>query len=129
MGACLDWAESAGIIESSSGSATLAPMPFSIVRRVSAFLVRNVMTVSLPLLGRAIGGTARHSVLERDAAHHAQHQRGKRVVLPRRFPGDDADRRLVVMLDIARQRVHEEFAGHGLDEESRVAQHQPAYAL
>jgi hypothetical protein len=30
-------------MESSSGSATLAPIPFSIVRRVSAFLVRNVM--------------------------------------------------------------------------------------
>ena len=39
----LDWAESAGIMESSSGSATLAPIPFSIVRRVSVFLVRNVM--------------------------------------------------------------------------------------
>ena len=34
-------------MESSSGSATLAPMPFSIVRRVSAFFVRNVM-LSLP---------------------------------------------------------------------------------
>ena len=52
-----DWAESAGIMESSSGSATLAPMPFSIVRRVSVFLVRNVMLSPCPLLGRhaAIG--------------------------------------------------------------------------
>ena len=33
-------------MESSSGSATLAPMPFSIVRRVSAFLVRNVIPES-----------------------------------------------------------------------------------
>ena len=48
MGACFDWAESAGIMESSSGSATLAPTPFSIVRRVSVFLVRNVM-LSLPV--------------------------------------------------------------------------------
>ena len=46
MGAGLDWAESAGIIESSSGSATLAPTPFSTVRRVSVFLVRNVMLSS-----------------------------------------------------------------------------------
>ena len=45
------WAESAGIMESSSGSATLAPIPFSIVRRVSAFLVRNVMRSPLRLLG------------------------------------------------------------------------------
>src|SRR5688572_15884816 len=46
MGACFEplaCAESAGIMESSSGNATLAPIPFSIVRRVSAFLVRNVM--------------------------------------------------------------------------------------
>ena len=34
-------------MESSSGSATLAPIPFNILRRVSVFLVRNVMH-SLP---------------------------------------------------------------------------------
>ena len=30
-------------MESNSGSATLAPIPLSIVRRVNVFLVRNVM--------------------------------------------------------------------------------------
>src|SRR5688500_7912863 len=100
IGACLDvvWAESAGIIESSSGSATLAPIPFSIVRRVSVFPVRNVMRSPLRLLRRGL----RQSTLERDAVHHAQHQRGEGVVLARRFAGDHANRRLVVMLDIAR---------------------------
>src|SRR4029434_2819303 len=97
MGACVEplaCAESAGIMESSSGSATLAPIPFSIVRRVSAFLVRNVMPSPLRSLGRSL----LHSPLERDAAHHAQHQRGEGVVLARRFPGDHANRRLVVIL-------------------------------
>src|SRR4029453_13240252 len=105
MGACFEplaCAESAGIMESSSGSATLAPIPFSIVRRVSAFLVRNVMRSPLRLL---VGGL-RHSALERDAGHPAQHQRGEGVVLARRFPGDHANRRLVEMLNITRQRIH-----------------------
>src|SRR5678816_2540054 len=98
MGACfepLPCAESAGIIESSSGSATLAPIPFSIVRRVSAFLVRNVMRSPLSLSRRGL----RHSALERNAVHHTQDQRGEGVVLTRRFPGDHADCRLIVVLD------------------------------
>jgi len=70
-------------MESSSGSATLAPIPFSALRRVIVFLVRNVMR-SLPyLLCRGL----RHPALERSAAHHALHKRGERVVLARRFPG------------------------------------------
>src|ERR1700678_1800728 len=91
LAAVFDCAVSAGIMESSSGSDTATPMPFSIVRRDKCFLLTNIIVdVSLFIkpcsLNRRAGairlGFDLHT--ERRALDDAGHQIRKAVMIGRR---------------------------------------------
>src|SRR5688500_11476081 len=94
-------AASAGIIASSSGSATQAPAPRRKVRRGSARLV-TIMISLFSFSGPHLKGRA---------LHDAEHERGEAVVASRGVVHDLAHRRLVVILHAAAHRIREQLLG------------------
>src|SRR5262245_24467110 len=118
----------AGIIASSSGSATVAPRPRSIVRRDRCFLVTNI--VALLSLGGGglrrdrlvlVGGW-RRAELERLAVRDAGENRREAVVLAARVVQDAPHRRHVVVLHAAAERVNHELLGQRLHELGRIVE-------
>src|SRR5437016_5579575 len=115
----------AGVIASSTGSATPTPIPFRTVRRESRFFVRNSMSPLPPgLLLNVVGHDGlrlRH--LERRAVDDSEHERRELVVVLRGLPDDRANSRLIEILDPAAEGVRHQAIGeipnHRLGESGR----------
>src|SRR5579863_1284251 len=110
------WAVEAGIIASSSGSASVTPLPFKTVRREMCFLVINIAAVfsyllqlmlsSRPLL---VVGARLHVHLERSALHDTQDDCGEGVVTRGRISHDGPYQGHVLILDAPAQRIGHHF--------------------
>src|ERR1700733_12689830 len=109
----------AGTMESSNGSATVAPKPRRTVRREMCFLVMNIVLTPR--------GTCencrlvfRPSHLERRAFHDAQNDRGKPIIDAGRFTVDGPNRRHVVVFEAAAQRIGQQLLSEGSGERIRM---------
>src|SRR5262245_46606369 len=136
-------ADSAGIMLSRSGSASIEPIPRSTVRRGMAIFE---MIIAGPFLqeARRSGGLLAPSVsvarscrrlvslfpchrhAERRAPDDASDDGGPGVICGRRAAGDAADRRQVVMVEAAADRVGEKLPAQRADEVLPVRDHQRA---
>src|SRR3954447_25272159 len=106
-------AASAGVIASSMGSASAAPAPRKNARRGMDFLVRTIVH-SPHLKWRALD----------DAENH-----GRPLMVFRRGLGHDlAQRRTIVRLDAATQRIGHEAFGERVDEQGALAHQDIAQA-
>src|ERR1700733_7027961 len=109
----------AGIIASSSGSASVTPVPFKTVRREMCFLVINIAAVfsyvlppmlsSRPLL---VVGARLHVHLKRSALHDTQDDCGEGVVTACRIAYDRPHQGHVLILDAPAQGVGHHFLGN-----------------
>src|SRR5665213_1540393 len=116
-------ADSAGIMASSRGNATPAPIPFSRVRLRKDFLVTNIMRSSCcallqiltPLAPRCLFFGCRRSLphLEWRTLNHSQNQRSKCVIVGGRLFDDGANGRPIVVLHIAPDAIHHQLFGDG----------------
>src|SRR5579863_6615218 len=116
LGVAAVWASAvaAGIIASSNGSASAAPLPLRIVRREMCLLVINMFAVFLlislarsPLL--ALGQF--HIHLERSALHDPHDDGRKLVFIARRIAYDRPYGRHILILHAASQRVGQHLLG------------------
>src|SRR5277367_720082 len=104
-------AYSAGTIASSRGSATLAPIPLKNVRRCSAFFVINIVyitptTTVKPLL---LFLRLRFTHPERRRPHHGLNHGRKSIVGRRALPHNGAHHRLIEILGVPANGVHQEL--------------------
>src|SRR6185436_3424299 len=103
----------AATIESSSGSAIVAPSPRSTVLRGRCFFVMKDIVVSGGLKPALYESSERllrtlellHAFLKRIALHDSQHERREPIVVLRRVAGDRAHRGHVVVGQRAAGRV------------------------
>src|SRR5215813_10809592 len=94
-----DAAESAGLIASSIGKATVTPMPCRNVLRDSAFFVMYIEpSLSIRLC---------FSHLKRNAPDDARNQRRKRVIIRGRLTHDIPRRRGIIILQVPSYRIHQ----------------------
>src|SRR6185503_8452720 len=116
-------AVSAGTMPSSSGSASVAPRPRSIVRRSIALRVIIIPIVSSSsgcaslaflLCRRRRSCAAAHA--ERGAADDADDDGGPAMISRRRAPGDRPNGGQIVVLDAAADGVGQQPLGEGADE-------------
>src|SRR5579871_2182326 len=102
-------AESAGTMESSSGSASEALIPRRNVRRCKAFLVTNVIAfLSFCTLIRCL----RLAHLKRHTPRHTQDQGGKTIMIAGAISDNRADHRFLVVLHVTARAVHQKLTGH-----------------
>src|SRR4051812_28942847 len=127
----------AGTIDSSSGSASVTPIPRRKVRLGNDILVMNMAASSLlgpaqPPATRALtsGGPDRRVVtflshldplLKGRAVDDALHNRRELVIVRRAATDDRAHRGHVVIRETAAERVGQQLLGHRADEDLRVA--------
>src|SRR5215475_11241108 len=114
-------AVAAGIIASSSGSASVTPAPLSTVRRERCFFVRNMRTSATyvvsgfsrtarpPKGGRYVRSIRLHP--KRLTRDDARHDRRQPVVLRRGASHHRAHLGHVVPLQLPPQRIHHELLG------------------
>src|SRR5215510_4084979 len=106
----------AGIIESSSGSASVTPMPRWKVRRGRYFFVMNDMIRSLSARPEA-RALRLHLHLERCALGDAENQIRETIAVLRRVAHQRAHGRHVVVLRLASDAVHHQLLGQRRDED------------
>src|SRR5947207_12137213 len=121
--AVLPSAARAGTMLSSSGRASAAPIPRSIVRRESALWVTIMAraTSRLATLGGPLSsGSVDDGISEREALDDAQNEGRPSVASSRCLPDDPADDRPIIVLDPAPERVGQELFRHRRGELRRV---------
>src|SRR5262245_7733433 len=112
----------AGIIESSSGSASVTPMPRRKVRRGRYFFVINAITFSPLCLCASVcrrhvkSVLALHFHLKRRALDHAENQVREPIATFRRIAHHAAHGWHVVILRLAPDAVHHQLLGQRRDE-------------
>src|SRR5687767_13610858 len=110
----------AGIIDSSSGSASVTPAPRRKVRRDKCAFVMNAISVSAA--GPKGPALLLHAFLERVAVDDAQDQRREPIVVRAGAPDDRTHARHVVMVHRPAQRVCHQLLGCRRHERVRSAQ-------
>src|SRR5687767_9568699 len=106
----------AGTIASSSGSASVTPIPCRNVRRGNERLLISITTLltsrstSRPSGCRLGSGGCSH--LERHAADDAEHDGGEAIVAPAGVAHNRADGRHIVVLEAAPERIRQHLLGH-----------------
>src|SRR5437762_11682714 len=111
MAFAFDWAESAGTIASSSGSASIEAAPRNTTRREMTFFVMIIGCSPLRLRASKPSRSAHDTHAEWFAPHDAEYERRPSIIGRRAFAGDLPDCGQIVIFDTTADAVRQKFFG------------------